>query len=432
MTANTSIVYHARRILALHEQDLPYAMRVLCSGVVATLHRETFGAKLHHPFTAHPKVDPVTGEMYFFGMHTAPPQCHISKADAKGKIVSSFAFPLPQAPMMHDMAITENHLLLLDVNLTIAPQVMMKSDHMPFLYDLSRPARIGVIPRDASDASELRWFDIPATMIFHTANAWEEGDCIKFYACGVDEELLKIIIDEHLQVKLPDRQTEVKHPPKLNLAAMFPFTRTAPHKGAGVRTGDHIAVDLTTAAPPLTQAQDEPTRGLFEWTLNMKTGAATQRCIYNGVVDFPVIHPNLLGRTTRYVYLAHFCLNPLNAQRILKIDLMATDPQAHVVGTVEYPPGVNGGEALFVPRQCDSAELDGEDDGYLLVYLHDELEIKSHFAVYDAKTMSPEPLAIAHLPQRVPYGFHGQYFTDAQLKQHAAQFVTARSDAHNT
>ena len=67
--------------------------------------------------------------------------------------------------------------------------------------------------------------------------------------------MLKIIIDEHLQVKLPDGRTEVKRPPKLNLAAMFPFTSTPMHKGAGLPTGDHIAVDLTTAAPPLTQAQ---------------------------------------------------------------------------------------------------------------------------------------------------------------------------------
>lgn len=65
----------------------------------------------------------------------------------------------------------------------------------------------------------------------------------------------------------------------------------------------------------------------------------------------------------------------------------------------------------------------GEDDGYLLVFLHDEEENKSYFAIYDAKTMSSNALATVHLPQRVPYGFHGTFFSEAQIQAHAARYA---------
>ena len=54
--ANTALAFHAGKLLALHEQDLPYGLRVLCNGVIETLGRETYGLKLDSHFTAHPKV----------------------------------------------------------------------------------------------------------------------------------------------------------------------------------------------------------------------------------------------------------------------------------------------------------------------------------------------------------------------------------------
>lgn len=76
-TANTALAYHAGRILALNEGDMPYCLRLLCSGLVETLGRLTFqvrgkGGKggerqrLESSFTAHPKLDPETGKLHFF------------------------------------------------------------------------------------------------------------------------------------------------------------------------------------------------------------------------------------------------------------------------------------------------------------------------------------------------------------------------------
>ncbi len=59
-TANTALAYHAKRLLALHEGDLPYHIRLACEGVVETVGR-VVDDDMESPFTAHPKVCPVTG-----------------------------------------------------------------------------------------------------------------------------------------------------------------------------------------------------------------------------------------------------------------------------------------------------------------------------------------------------------------------------------
>ena len=109
-TANTALVFHARRLLALHEGDLPYALRVACDGVVETVGRlrefssssgrekekkksdedkETTTAKttMSHPFTAHPKIDPATGELFGIGYNVeAKPYLYYFGLDGEGAL----------------------------------------------------------------------------------------------------------------------------------------------------------------------------------------------------------------------------------------------------------------------------------------------------------------------------------------------------------
>lgn len=63
-TANTAMVCHAARLLALNEGDLPYALRIMCDGLIEAVGRVAVSGPVGRSFTAHPKVDPVTGEMY--------------------------------------------------------------------------------------------------------------------------------------------------------------------------------------------------------------------------------------------------------------------------------------------------------------------------------------------------------------------------------
>lgn len=47
------------------EASAPWLLKV-CKGFVESVGFYLFGGQLTHPMTAHPKVDPVTGEMHFF------------------------------------------------------------------------------------------------------------------------------------------------------------------------------------------------------------------------------------------------------------------------------------------------------------------------------------------------------------------------------
>ena len=72
----------------------------------------------------------------------------------------------------------------------------------------------------------------------------------------------------------------------------------------------------------------------------------------------------------------------------------------------------------FVPRYSDPSKCDGEDDGFLVGYVHDEVKDVSDFVVYDAKTMSSTPVCRLRMPRRVPYGFHGVHVSDNELRSH--------------
>jgi len=82
------------------------------------------------------------------------------------------------------------------------------------------------------------------------------------------------------------------------------------------------------------------------------------------------------------------------------------------IGRIPYGANRYAGEAVFVPRK-DSKE---EDDGFLMTFIFDDVSQKSEFVVFNAKTMSPEPLVRVVMPQRVPFGFHGLFVEEAKLK----------------
>ena len=68
--ANTNIVWHAGRLLALEEAHLPFEVD---PATLATRGVQNFGGALEGPFTAHPKIDPITGELIFFGYSARGP-----------------------------------------------------------------------------------------------------------------------------------------------------------------------------------------------------------------------------------------------------------------------------------------------------------------------------------------------------------------------
>ncbi|PNH02028.1 Carotenoid 9,10(9',10')-cleavage dioxygenase 1 [Tetrabaena socialis] len=107
------------------------------------------------------------------------------------------------------------------------------------------------------------------------------------------------------------------------------------------------------------------------------------------------------------------------------MDLTTKAGKDACVGRITYPQGVFGGEAVFVPRAATTADprtaaRASEDDGFLVVYVYDTAPGTSYMNVYDARTMASKPVASLAMPRRVPYGFHGTWVTEAQLKSQVA------------
>lgn len=363
--ANTAMVFHAKRLLTLEEGDMPYALRVLCNGVIETLGRLDFGGKLKHAFTAHPKLDPVTGELFAFGYNVGKqPYCTYCVIDPKGNLILDVPVHLPKPIMMHDCALTEEYFIFLDMPLCFDPERIVKEGSLPFHFDKSRKSRFGIMPRYATNEDAIRWFELPAMVIFHTANAWQEGDSIvKLAACTFDE---------------------------------FELDIGASH----FRTQDHMP-------------------RLHVMTFNLKTGEATRTRIHSTVGDFPQSPGHMLGRKTRYAYLATM---PEESTApgfvgVTKLDLQANSEADALVGQITYPAKVQGGEAFFVVKDPENGKKQAEDAGYLVTYLTHEETGKTELAVFDAGTMSSKPLATVPIPHRVPAGFHGLHIKEAELQK---------------
>ncbi|XP_015062345.1 carotenoid 9,10(9',10')-cleavage dioxygenase 1-like [Solanum pennellii] len=369
-TANTALVYHHGKLLALSEADKPYALKVLEDGDLQTLGMLDYDKRLTHSFTAHPKVDPVTGEMFTFGYAHTPPYITYRVISKDGIMQDPVPITIPEPIMMHDFAITENYAIMMDLPLCFRPKEMVKNNKLAFTFDATKKARFGVLPRYANNEALIRWFELPNCFIFHNANAWEEGDEVVLITC---------------RLMNPD-------------------------------------LDMVNGA--VKEKLENFCNELYEMRFNMKSGAASQKKLSESAVDFPRINENYTGRKQRYVY--GTTLNSIaKVTGVIKFDLHA-EPETgksqlevggNVQGIFDLGPGRFGSEAVFVPSRPGTERE--EDDGYLIFFVHDENTGKSAVNVIDAKTMSAEPVAVVELPKRVPYGFHAFFVTEEQIQEQA-------------
>ncbi|KAK9092065.1 hypothetical protein Syun_026976 [Stephania yunnanensis] len=367
-TGNTNLIYHHGKLLALQEADKPYALRILEDGDLQTLGMLDYDKRLAHSFTAHPKVDPFTGEMFTFGYSHSPPYCTYRVISKDGFMHDPVPITISDPVMMHDFAITENYAVFMDLPLYFRPKDMVKENQLVFTFDKTTKSRFGVLPRYAKNDLQIRWFELPNCYIFHNANAWEEGNEIVLITCRLENPNLDMVNG------------------------------------------------------PVKDKLDNFANELYEMRFNMETGLASQKKLSAPAVDFPRVNESYTGRKQRFVY--GTTLDSIaKVTGIVKFDLHAA-PEAgktqvevggNVQGLFDLGPGRFGSEAVFVPREPGITSE--EDDGYLIFFVHDENTGKSAVNVIDAKTMSAEPVAVIELPTRVPYGFHAFFVTEEQLRE---------------
>jgi len=359
-TGNTALEYHDGRLLALNEGDHPYVAKVLCNGVIETVGRIIYSKEVEGtPFTAHPKVDPVNGEMCSFGyMLDKKPyvRSYVVSPDSKVKAVVDVDTPHPV--MMHDGQLTQKFIVVLCPPLLFSPKDGVKNGTLPFVFQKDLGTRIGLLPRDPAKHSDkdIMWFDLPGCMIFHTNCAWDEGDEVVMVACRYED---------------------------------FDF--------------NFKALDSSS-----------PRAHLYEFRLNVATGAASQKRLGTcDGVDFPRSHPALTSLPTQYTYMAAYVDGKVTA--CVKFDLK----EGREAGRAELGAGRTGGEFVFAPRVPGAAPAPGqEDDGFLLTFVNDAARGGlAELVVIDAKTMSSEPVARVMMPCRVPYGFHATWVNEEQMQK---------------
>nr|QCU55172.1 carotenoid cleavage dioxygenase [Camellia fraterna] len=369
-TGNTALIYHHGKLLALSEADKPYVLKVLEDGDLQTLGMLDYDKRLAHYFTAHPKVDPFTGEMFTFGYSHTPPYITYRVISKDGFMHDPVPITIPEPIMMHDFAITEKYAIFMDLPLFFKPKEMVKENKLIFTFDATKKACFGVLPRYAKDELLIKWFELPNCFIFHNANAWEEGDEVVLITCRLENPDLDMV-NGTVKEKLENFGNE-----------------------------------------------------LYEMRFNMKTGLASQRKLSAPAVDFPRVNESYTGRKQRFVY-ATTLDSIAKVTGIIKFDLHA-EPESgktklevggNIQGIFDLGPRRFGSEAIFVPR--DPGITSEEDDGYLIFFVHDEVTGKSAVNVIDAKSMSADPVAVVALPHRVPYGFHALFVAEEQLQEQA-------------
>ncbi len=348
-TANTALIHHGGKLLALWEGGEPHAIEETS---LKTIGADNFEGQLVSPFTAHPKVDPVTGEMMFFGYSLAePPYVTYGWLSPQGKIEKTVNIDLPVGVMMHDFAITERYTILMDLPLTFRPERMQRGES-GWQFEPERASRFGIMPR-YGDRTSIRWFETSSCYVFHTLNAYEEGEEVVLIACRMSST---------------------------SVLGMF-------------------KIDDPTGDIPQ----------LYEWRFNLQTGQSSEKILCQIPSEFPRINEQYLGRKMRYGYTSKIANSPLPLfDGIIKHDFNSGEQQIH-----QFEPGYYAGEAVFVPDPQGKIE----DQGWLVTFVYDENTNSSSLVILNAQDILGQPVAKVILPQRVPYGFHGIWLSRENLEQ---------------
>ncbi|MGW0802798.1 carotenoid oxygenase family protein [Nonomuraea sp. NPDC002799] len=349
--ANTHIIGLAGRTFATVEAGaLPYELGY----ELDTIGSCDFDGGLPGGFAAHSHVDPVSGDLhalaYFFGWDHHQ---HIV-IDPKGTVTQTRDIAIADAPMVHDFALTERFVVIYDLPVTFSLAHAERGHNLPYAWNDAHGARIGLMSRTSG---EVRWVEVEPCWIFHTLNAYEEGD--------------EVVVDA---VRYPQRFVDAR----LDLGGM-------------------------------------PT--LDRWRIDLTTGRVTQTRLDDRAQEFPRMDERRTGLPYRYgytaaardlldvVYPADTELEDLPDEAfdntLIKHDLERGTQESRQFGRGAYV-----GEPVFV------GSGEAEDDGYVLCYVNNPDRGAADLVILPGQDFTGEPVATVHLPARVPLGFHGSWIAD--------------------
>ncbi len=295
-TANTNIVRHAGRHLALMEGAHPTEV----TAELATVGEYDFAGALQGAMTAHPRWDPATGEMLIFGYSPFPPYLRYHVVDAGGALVRSTEVPVGRSVMMHDFVTTPRNVLWFDLPAIFDGEALLRGG-TAIAWRPDEGARIGVMPRDG-EGTDTTWIEVDPFYVFHFLNAFERGD-------GT------IVVDGCRSVAMP------------------------------TAFGDE----------PLPDAHVRPY--LWRWEIDPAAGTVTDHQLDDRTGDFPRINDSFNGLPNRYGTHAHTRVwdqRGVEFDGVIQYDLERGTSATHVYGPTHVC-----GEAVFAADPAGTAENDG-------------------------------------------------------------------------
>ena len=366
--ANTTPVWHAGRLLMTKEDGRPYRVD---PHSLETLGRHDFGGKLRSAtVTAHVRIDPGTGEMFFYGYEAdglASTKVAYCIADRQGHLTREQWFDTPYCALMHDFVITE-HYVLFPVYPTTCDLARLKAGGDHWVHEMSRDSWVGVMPR-YGDVEQMRWFRGPkGVSCFHLMNAFEN-------------ENGRICVDQCLS----------------NVNA-FPFIQRA--------SGLNVAPSETGGR-------------LARWTLDLENGSeSVTETVIGPPGDFPLIPAPRQGRPYTHAWMLTMnpemrgppmAGGPVGAMfnMLLRLDFTGRPPQA-----LALPPAHCFNEPVHIPSSKPGHE------GWLVTLVDRETgpsDFEHAVWIIDAGNVGAGPVARIAIPHRLRPQVHGWWVSAAQL-----------------
>ncbi len=358
-TANTTVMPHNGMLLAFKEDAMPWALN---PETLETLGEWNFEGQITSAtFTAHPKLDPATGNLLAFSYEAkgdGTPDLAYFEISAQGKLLHEIWFQAPYAAMVHDFAVTEHYVVFPLIPLTVDVERMKKGGpHFQWQPDL--PQLFAVLPRDGQ-ASDVRWFRGP-TQGFqgHTLNAFDE--------------------DGKVYVDMPVTGG--------NIFYFFP------------QADGYVPPPETLAA------------SLMRWTfdLNSPCEDVQPQPLNDYPCEFPRCDDRYIGRKYEHgILLAFDPERPYNASNG-PMPFQFFNLLAHLnltTGVTDaWFPGDSGcfQEPIFIPRSPHADEA----DGYVVALLNLIAEARNELVVLDTRDMQGGPIARIRIPFRMRMSLHG-------------------------
>jgi 8'-apo-carotenoid 13,14-cleaving dioxygenase len=341
-TVNTNVLGHAGSIWALVESG-GYPVRI--TPELETIAHDPFGGTLNGSFSAHPHLDPLTGEMHAICYDATQPTVirHVVVA-ADAKVRRELPITVKHGPSIHDCMITKNYVLIFDLPVTFSMKTMLAGHSFPYAWNPDHQARVGLLPREGA-ADDIIWCDVEPAYVFHPCNAYETDDG-------------KVVVD--------------------------------------------VAAHETMFAHS-TKGPDSPKTAFERWTIDPQARHVARAVIDPAGQEFPRPDERRLGQPYRYAYavaLPDDGSDNFIGNHIIKHDLIAGTREVHHFGEGRFP-----GEFVFIPKHANA----DEDDGWLMGYVVNMGDDTTDLVILDAARFTADPQASIHIPHRVPPGFHGNW-----------------------